>query len=365
MLPRQEAHGSHCADCSSALEPWEGQAGARAYMFHARDVAHGLARVATGSSYRAAAAATRIEAGRNVSGVTGGTRRRRRQRVLDGQLVANWVDVFGPVVTFDHGHSLWPERIAVDCVGFRVGGPVPRTLYIMVAVGYDAPAYQPQVWLMRPYAEKTQDAWESFFEELRGTPARIVADMDGAIQGAVSACFPRPGSAPPDYHWSDLHVQRAIENALGPLHAQPDHEIWKLLDRALLGPAAWDRFVRAVEQEDATATSLPAMTRWLGNRAALIRAQSIRRGDGPYSTGAVEAVNLKLKNELIGERANRLGNRRRMIKLLDLLTVGLNGRASEREFAKAVRIHLETHQGRPLLSQRQHDDLRGAPSLYV
>jgi hypothetical protein len=40
VLPRVEAEGSHCSDCSSALDPWEGQAGAREYAFSARDIAH-------------------------------------------------------------------------------------------------------------------------------------------------------------------------------------------------------------------------------------------------------------------------------------------------------------------------------------
>jgi hypothetical protein len=77
------------------------------------------------------------------------------------------------------------------------------------------------------------------------------------------------------------------------------------------------------------------------------------------------AVNRKLADELIGERANRMGNRGRAIKLLDLLTLGLNGHASDREFAKAIRIYLEGQRGRPQLHQRPHDDLKGAPSLFI
>lgn len=41
-----------------------------------------------------------------------------------------------------------------------------------------------------------------------------------------------------------------------------------------------------------------------------------------------------------------MGNRARAAELLDLLTVGLNGRANERAFAKAIRIFLEGHHGR-------------------
>jgi len=123
--------------------------------YHARDIARALMLVASGVSYRRAARTTRTEARRNSSGVTWGRRQfRKRQRVLDGQLVANWVE-------FAHGRSLWPDRMAVDSVGFRAGGAVPRAFHIMVAVGYEAPGYNaPRVWLMRPFPRKDQAAWE-------------------------------------------------------------------------------------------------------------------------------------------------------------------------------------------------------------
>lgn len=323
--------------------------------------------VASGVSYRQAAKATRTAAARGSSGVTWGQRvPRMRQRVVDGQLVANWVDVFGPVVTFAHGHGQWPERMAVDSVGFRSGGAVARGFNIMVAVGYEAPSYrEPKVWLIRPFMHRDQDAWEEFFNLLGGIPRRIVADMDASIAGAVDACFPRANSRLPTYHWSDLHVRRALENTLWPLQGQPTHDVFKRLERSLFSTSEWDRFVHAVTHEDQTATPMPAAMRWLGLFGAHIRDQAHNRDRGPYSTGAVETINLKLATELIGERANRLGNRRRLFKLLDLMTVGLNGRANERAFAKAIRLHLEGHHGRPLLHQRPHDDTKGNPSLYT
>ncbi len=275
-LPRQEREGSHCSECSSALDPWEGQAGARDYAFHARDIAHALMLVASGVSYRQAAKATRTAAARGSSGVTWGQRvPRMRQHVVDGQLVANWVDVFGPVVTFAHGHGQWPERMAVDSVGFRSGGAVARGFNIMVAVGYEAPSFrEPKVWLMRPFVQRNQDAWEEFFNLLGGTPRRIVADIDASIAGAVDACFPRANSRPPTYHWSDLHVRRALENTLWPLQGQPTHDVFKRLERSLFSTSEWDRFVHAVTHEDQTATPMPAATRWLGLFGARIREQA-------------------------------------------------------------------------------------------
>jgi hypothetical protein len=55
--------------------------------------------------------------------------------------------------------------------------------------------------------------------------------------------------------------------------------------------------------------------------------------------------------------------RRRAVKLLNLLTVGLSGRANERG-AKAVRVYLEGHRGRPQLKQCPHD-VKGNPSLFT
>ena len=130
VLPRQEAEGTHCIDCSSVLDPWEGQAGARDYAFNARDVGYALSLVATGTSYRQAALSTRLLAHRGRAGVTWGAKKpRKRQRLYDSQLVANWVDVLGPVASYEHGVSAWPEVLVVDSVQFRQGGQQPRSFH--------------------------------------------------------------------------------------------------------------------------------------------------------------------------------------------------------------------------------------------
>jgi hypothetical protein len=81
-------------ECSTRLERWEGQAGAREYWFSAREAGHALALVAGGESYRQAARAARIAAGRR-RGTLPGRRGRRRDPDLDGQLVANWTATRG------------------------------------------------------------------------------------------------------------------------------------------------------------------------------------------------------------------------------------------------------------------------------
>jgi hypothetical protein len=91
VLPRQAAATHHCIECSTKLEPWEGQAGAREYWFSARKVGLALAMVAGGETYRRAGRAAR-EMARRTNPRMGGSRKRSRDPSLDGQLVADWVD---------------------------------------------------------------------------------------------------------------------------------------------------------------------------------------------------------------------------------------------------------------------------------
>jgi hypothetical protein len=59
VLPRQADAAHHCIECSTKLEPWEGQAGAREYWFSAREVGLALAMVAGGESHRRGRTAVR------------------------------------------------------------------------------------------------------------------------------------------------------------------------------------------------------------------------------------------------------------------------------------------------------------------
>jgi hypothetical protein len=114
-----------------------------------------------------------------------------------------------------------------------------------------------------PFTENSQATWEDFFNLLPGTPRRIVADMDAGIAAAVAASFSRRNEPAPTYHWSDLHVQCRLHNALAPLHSQPGRDVMKRLERALLSTSDWDRFVHAIRHEDQTATPMPAAVRGL------------------------------------------------------------------------------------------------------
>ncbi len=64
MLTRQGEPRPVCVECSTRLEEWEGQAGARDYRFAAREIGDALAAVARGTSYKSAAKMARLAADR-------------------------------------------------------------------------------------------------------------------------------------------------------------------------------------------------------------------------------------------------------------------------------------------------------------
>lgn len=101
VLTRQGEPHAFCEECSTALEPWEGQAGAREYRFAAREVGEALVAVARGSSYKSAAEAARRAADRLPPAAPSRRHWRSRDPARDGQLVANWVDVFSDLVCAD------------------------------------------------------------------------------------------------------------------------------------------------------------------------------------------------------------------------------------------------------------------------
>jgi hypothetical protein len=98
VLTRQGEPHPFCEECSTALEPWEGQAGAREYRFAAREVGEALVAVARGASYKSAAEAARRAADRLPAAAASRRHWRQRDPARDGQLVANWVDVFSDLV---------------------------------------------------------------------------------------------------------------------------------------------------------------------------------------------------------------------------------------------------------------------------
>ncbi len=352
-------------ECSTALEPWEGQAGAREYRFAAREVGEALVLVAKGTSYRVAAEIARQKAGRVPPG-----RRSRRSPANEGQLVANWVDVCSEFVCADQLPERWPHTIAVDSQNFRVNsGPnAGRGFHVFAAVGRDQAepgkwAPVPRVWRLEPFARKDVPCWRAFFGGLEGAPRVIVSDADNALALAIHSLY----GDTIEHRQCEWHLGRKLRQQLpDELLSDRSHPI----TRALLVPfrslEAWDRLEHAIRAEhtDGEYRPLGLAIKWLDTYGKIARAQIPSRDpSGLNSTGPAEPI-LREIDRRIGDRVGSFTNRARLAKLLDLITLDLLGRADGRDWADRLRERLYLAGGRPE-NQRPHDDPKGVHSLFL
>lgn len=349
-------------ECSTRLERWEGQAGARRYLFSAREVGHALALLAAGASYRDAARAARIAGGRTRAELTS-RHGRPRDPNLDGQLAANWVDALAPIVCAGELPEEWPRWLAVDSREFRIdrGPRAGESFHVFAGVGHDEPG-RPRLWRMAAFPRRTQADWEEFLGALQGTPELVVTDGDQPVRNALSSVFPRAGEREPQLRRCELHLRRRLENALAPLAEIPEHPLNRACRQALFSPEHWARFERdARETHDRADPHLPALGRWLETNSSEIAAQLAAGANGPRSIGAVETALHDVQGAFHG-RSQSFGNRARLNKLLELMTLHANGQADPRRFADRLRERLHPAGG-IAPDQRPHDDPKGAPSL--
>ncbi len=367
VLTRQGEPHPFCVECSTGLEPWEGQAGAREYRFAAREVGDALVSAAHGTSYRAAAEIARQKARR----VPPPRPRRRRSAANEGQLVANWIDVCSELVCAGELPDRWPETLLIDSQNFRVkSGPnAGRGFHVFAAVGRDPGqpgrwASTPRVWRVAPYAHRDQAAWEAFLGALDGAPRVIVTDADHALALAVKSVF---AEATVEHRLCEWHLGRKLRYHLPEeLLADVGHPVTRALPDAFRSPQAWSALDYAIREEHTSGVHGPLAlaVKWLETYGQTAKAQTITRNPfGINSTGPVEQV-LREIDRRIGDRVGSFTNRTRLAKLLDLMTLDMHGKADGREWADRLRERLYLAGGRPA-NQRPHDDRKGVHSLFV
>lgn len=366
VLTRQGEPYPFCVECSTGLEPWEGQAGAREYRFSAREVGEALVLVAKGSSYRSAAEIARQKAGRVPPERGHG----RRSAANEGQLVANWVDVCSELVCAGQLPERWPHTIAVDSQNFRVksGANRGRGFQVLAAVGraQSEPGKWPPIprlWRAEPFARKDLPSWEAFFSSLAGAPRVIVSDADNALTLAICNVF----GDQVEHRLCEWHLSRKLREHLpDALLTGGRHPIVCALPEAFRAPENWQRLQRAIETEHAEGEHgpLPLAVRWMDTYGQRAKAQvATRDPNGINSTGPVEQA-LREIDRRIGNRVGSFTNRARLANLLHLTTLDMTGQADGREWADRLREGLYLVDGRPH-NQRPHDDPKGFHSLFT
>lgn len=253
-MPREHTHGGVCSVCDSVVAPQVGLVVSRVYQHRLHLVAEALVAVGRGVSYARALQRARVASGRDLVDTDGA-----------GQLVAEWVDVWAPVIINAFAETDWAETLVLDDTDFRWTNPRTqrprREFAVLVAYGY-TPDGRGRIWGAR--ASATTRSWD-YIELVQGMnlvapPRTIVADDSRAIAAAARKLWPRaPGpSLPfPFLFACEHHLRLGAEKELAAHLANAPRGRWmKRLDTAFRRSEGWDEFVR-------TARIFPAVDAWI------------------------------------------------------------------------------------------------------
>ena len=297
LLPREEAWHGDCVQCERHLDRREGPKAPRNYHFVARGIAEALAAVGAGDTYMQASRVARDRARRfRFDPETGELR-----ESAHGQLVADWVELFAPVVAAPHRPTAWPAEgsLLLDHLPFRIraedaqgrgipGGTVAFDVFC--AVGYRAG--RPRLWHAEEFATAQPANWSAFLGSLEGEPKRVVCDAHGGMLQAISERWPDS-----ELHQCEWHLKHALKRLITKeLRKQSENEDLKELreraEGALTGPSFWTPFVEA-----ARALENESLDRWIAVNGPTIETQFSRRpppsrrpAEMPLTTAALEQL---------------------------------------------------------------------------
>jgi hypothetical protein len=342
------AHGRECVECERSVAKHEGLQAPRCYRFPAREIARTLVALGQGQTYRQAAERARLR-------LPGGERSRH------GQLAADWVEVFAPVVFAARAPDRWPEHgtLVVDHFYFRLrrSDIAARSYYawhVLCALAYlDG---RRVLWRVQAFTNATPASWREFFAGLPGAPPRIVCDAHSGMLKVIEERWPQT-----EIYLCEWHLRHALERLLEKIGGQIAEQLVPRTEAAFAGARFWEVFTG-----EARLLGDSRVNAWLDRWSPIISAQFARRGrpadDRPLSTGGLEEFVKPLQDSL-NRRRYGIKNRARLNRLLLLFQLEANGHADERGYAKTIRERLETTGGRPSIPRRAIADSATRPSL--
>ncbi len=351
-LPRQVLADDFDVASSGSTSFLQGPQAMRRGLYQVREMAGALVGVANGVSYTEAARRVRED----YWGETKSRGTRKRRTVEGGQTIADWLNLFGPVISEHYAETRWPETLVLDATEFKYTDPKTgdqaQLFVILAAWGYEAGKKTGRLWRVEARPRDQTSDWVEFLQALPGKPASVVYDGDLAIGPAIQKRW--RGKVPAHLCEHHLHVnsKRALEIDVKAGYVLADPE---LLESAFHGPREWRAFKKAVRESRG-----PALAKWVAHWDGLVSAQVARRATMPahYSTGPLDAALRSIRGST-ESRKWTFRNRERMNQLLDLMRLRVNRDDDVDTWAGLIRDHLEATGGLPSRGRRLAD-----PVLY-
>lgn len=385
---REDLAGHKCERCSSVLDPWQGQPGPKTYGFSAREIAQALARVAGGETYRAVAKRMRTTTGRPLpksARLAVAAAQPLPAAVRNGQMVADWADVFTPVLWGHYAPKEWPRQVAMDETTFRYqyepvparwtrittriaseavwaavnpGVPPPARLnpravhksgtafVALVAVGYIK--NEPKVVAVLAHPNKGRAGWKEVCAALPGAPTLVVADQGQALAAARATW---PGATVRECLWHLGNVLRG--SYASKTLAGEDPDLDTLILNATRSEANWDALINAVHARRPKHRELAYDLRRMDKTVRPLLASGA--ASSPTSTGQVETFLRGLRNTL-ADRAHGFTNKHKTTTVLRLMAMRYNQWDDEDTWTRLIEDYLNRCPAKKAPRQRQHAD---------
>lgn len=285
--------------------------------------------------------------------------------------MAEWVDVWAPVVLEALAEREAPETLVLDSTDFHWTNTRTKTrrreFAVLVAYGYTAEGKR-RVWGIKASPTAKADDYIALLADLAlpAAPRTIVSDKDEAIAAAVRRMWPAGSPDAPFAFACEHHLRLRAQEALAEDKADASRGRWmRRLDTAFRRPEGWEEFAAA-------AGELGVAAAWVAEHGPAIAAQVAVRHELPphRSTAGAEAAAARLRKRFEA-RSFALRNARRTNLLLGLARLHLNNADDVETYHRIMREHAEANAGAAPRPQRAGRDsyapgaLRATPSLRI
>jgi hypothetical protein len=254
----------------------------------------------------------------------------------DGNSVADWVEIFAPVVFARAAPASWPRTVVIDSLPFRVR--LPRDIPAFQIFG----ALDPEAGLVSLQAfpgahpGAATALWEAFLRSREGVPTQVVCDPDPDLLAAIENVWtPAPLTS-----LCQTHLRVELRDLLREEGINRGEPIANAGERAFDGPVQWREFV-----EFHRPRRLRKLERWVARHDEQIGRQLDRAEPSEKTTDLLEQK-LGLLGDLFSGRRGNLRNRERTNRLLMLVQLELNGLADKKRYARIIEEELLARGGR-------------------